>query len=48
MCHVYVTKAILYAIGDDIALVAGPLYTCAGQFTGFGMHGGGCNEGHLW
>ena len=29
-----VAKAILYVIGDDIALAAGPLQTCAGQSAG--------------
>ena len=29
-----IAKSILYAIGDDIALAAGPLQTCAGQSAG--------------
>ena len=29
-----IAKSILYAVGDDVALAAGPLQTCAGQSAG--------------
>jgi len=32
-CHI-VSKAVLYAIGDDIVSAAGPLLTCAGHEAG--------------
>jgi len=29
-----IAKSILYAVGDDVVLAAGPLQTCAGQSAG--------------